>query len=255
MCDAERANLPPPPEGKALVRFLGYPTPYARVEHRGITSFAHDVPRTTAAWRRLASTVRQPQRVLAFEEALVSFHRRGVRAVPQPARRHPDPVNAAPSAEPAAEPSSGGKAAAAAVARSFADPAVVARARAKIDRDYPLGENSSVADRHARKLALNRASKRAKRAQLAVAAGQTPPRADSEDELIEGFARGLRRRGAHPPKVSPADAPPKVSPADAPPNPRAPKVSPRGRVESARSRRGPPVARLASSSSAAVPRV
>ena len=213
MCDAERANLPPPPEGKALVRFLGYPTPYARVEHRGITSFAHDVPRTTAAWRRLASTVRQPQRVLAFEEALVSFHRRGVRAVPQPARRHPDPVIAAPSAEPAAEPSSGGKAAAAAVARSFADPAVVARARAKIDRDYPLGENLSVADRHARKLALNRVSKRAKRAQLAVAAGQTPPRADSEDES-DSASRSS-------PKVSPADAPPKVSPADAPPIPRA----------------------------------
>ena len=223
MCDAERANLPPPPEGKALVRFLGYPTPYARVEHRGITSFAHDVPRTTAAWRRLASTVRQPQRVLAFEEALVSFHRRGVRAVPQPARRHPDPVMSAPSAEPAAEPSSGGKAAAAAVARSFADPAVVARARAKIDRDYPLGENLSVADRHARKLALNRASKRAKRAQLAVAAGQTPPRADSEDEsdsalIPEGFARGRASEGfADAPRLSPADAPPKVSPADAPP--------------------------------------
>ena len=213
MCDAECANLPPPPEGEALVRFLGYPTPYARVEHRGITSFAHDVPRTTAAWRRLASTVRQPQRVLAFEEALVSFHRRGVRAVPQPARRHPDPVIAAPSAEPAAEPSSGGKAAAAAVARSFADPSVVARARAKIDRDYPLGENLSVADRRARKLALNRVSKRAKRARLAVAAGQTPPRADSEDES-DSASRSS-------PKVSPADAPPKVSPADAPPNPRA----------------------------------
>ena len=120
---------------------------------------------------------------------------------------------AAPSAEPAAEPSSGGKAAAAAVARSFADPAVVARARAKIDRDYPLGENLSVADRHARKLALNRVSKRAKRAQLAVAAGQTPPRADSEDES-DSASRAS-------PKVSPADAPPKVSPADAPPNPRA----------------------------------
>ena len=131
MCDAERANLPPPPEGKALVRFLGYPTPYARVEHRGITSFAHDVPRTTDAWRRLASTVRQPQRILAFEEALVSFHRRGTRAVPQPVHRHPDRT-----AAPSAEPSSGGKAAAA-VARSFADPAVVARARAEIDRDYP----------------------------------------------------------------------------------------------------------------------
>ena len=116
-------------------------------------------------------------------------------------------------AEPAAEPSSGGKAAAAAVARSFADPAVVARARAQIDRDYPLGENSSVADRHARKLALNRVSKRAKRAQLAVAAGQTPPRADSEDES-DSASRSS-------PKVSPADAPPKVSPADAPPNPRA----------------------------------
>ena len=216
VCDAERANLPPPPEGKALVRFLGYPTPYARVGHRGVTSFAHDVPRTTAAWRRLASTVRHPERALAFEEALRLFRRRGTHAVPQPENRHPDRVGAAPC-----EPSSGGRprprprpppapathpqstarprtttattVAAAAVARSFADPAVVARARARVDRDYPLAENMSVAARNARKLALNRITKRAKRAERAIAAGRAPPPAVSDDESDVGFEPGSRR--------------------------------------------------------------
>ena len=211
MCDAERANLPPPPEGKALVRFLGYPTHYARVGHRGVTSFAHDVPRTTAAWRRLASTVRHPERALAFEEALGLFRRRGTHAVPQPENRHPDRVGAAPR-----EPSSGGRprprpppapathpqstarprttaattAAAAAVARSFADPAVVARARARVDRDYPLVENMSAAARGARKLALNRVAKRAKRAERAIAAGRAPPPAVSDDESDVELASG-----------------------------------------------------------------
>ena len=148
--------------------------------------------------------------------------RGGARLVPPtrhprraPARASTPGPSCAASAEPAAEPSSGGKAAAA-VARSFADPAVVARARAEIDRDYPLVENMSVAARHARKLALNRLSKRAKRATRRRRRSNAPPRADSEDK-----SDSASRSSPNDPKVSPADAPPKVSPADAPPIPRA----------------------------------